>query len=92
MTTANYNEWVTTRYPMFTPIEIVQELNQHAISTVYLTVDVPTQVVRNLNLLARENSRLMSTNFDINGNRITFSANCLNDMCPLLDTITRQSL
>ncbi|MFJ7738249.1 hypothetical protein ACIQ2D_18195 [Lysinibacillus sp. NPDC097287] len=89
MTTTNYNEWVTTRYPMFTPIDIVQELNEHAISTVYVTVDVPAQVVTNLRHLSRGQNRLMSTSFNISGNRITFASSCLNDMCPLLDAITR---
>ncbi|MCL9662097.1 hypothetical protein L2089_15490 [Paenibacillus hunanensis] len=89
MTTTNYKQWVTTNYPMFTPIEMVQELNQHSVATVYLTVDVPIQVVSNLKVLAKGNSRLMATNFNIDGNRITFSANCLNDMCPLLSTITQ---
>lgn len=84
-----YVQIIKNRYPDFRGIYIEQELDNLARSTVFLTVDVPPNVLAKLNSLSNGRTRHMATSFNINGNTITFKSDALINMYPLLDTITR---
>jgi len=83
----NYAEEIRNDFPFLQEIRIEQQLDQYANSTIILSANLPSKLVKILLELSNGGNRCMMVTFNVIGNRVIFSCDSINNMYPLFTTL-----